>query len=42
MVIVAPSGDFMTLAFLFIPLLLLYEAGIIVAAIATRHRPADD
>ncbi|HVT79900.1 MAG TPA: twin-arginine translocase subunit TatC [Phycisphaerae bacterium] len=41
-VIVAPSGDAMTLAFLFVPLVLLYEVGIILAAIATRGRPQDD
>lgn len=41
-VIIAPSGDIMTLAFLFIPMILLYEVGIICAAIATRGRPVED
>jgi len=41
-VIVAPSGDIMTLAFLFVPLIFLYELGILVAAIATRGRADDD
>jgi sec-independent protein translocase protein TatC len=41
-VIVAPSGDILTLAFLFVPLVLLYEVGIIVAAIVTRGREEDD
>jgi sec-independent protein translocase protein TatC len=40
-VIVAPSGDIMTLAFLFIPLVVLYELGILVAAFATRGRDDD-
>ena len=39
-VIAAPSGDLMTLTFLFVPLVLLYELGIIAAAIATRGRDA--
>jgi sec-independent protein translocase protein TatC len=37
-VIAAPSGDLMTLAFLFVPLVTLYEVGIITAAISTRGR----
>jgi sec-independent protein translocase protein TatC len=41
-VIAAPSGDLMTLAFLFVPLVLLYEVGIIAAAIATRGRVDED
>ncbi len=41
-VAVAPSGDLMTLGFLFIPLVLLYEVGIVAAAIATRGRPKED
>jgi len=41
-VIVAPSGDIMTLAFLFVPLIFLYELGILVAAVATRGRAEDD
>ncbi len=40
-VIVAPSGDILTLAFLFVPLVLLYEVGIIGAAFATRGREDD-
>jgi sec-independent protein translocase protein TatC len=41
-VIIAPSGDVMTLAFLFIPMILLYEIGILMAAIATRGKPQED
>jgi sec-independent protein translocase protein TatC len=41
-VIAAPSGDLMTLGFLFIPLVVLYEVGIIAAAIATRGRPLEE
>lgn len=41
-VIAAPSGDLMTLAFLFIPLIGLYELGIIAGALTTRGRPKED
>jgi Sec-independent protein secretion pathway component TatC len=41
-VIVAPSGDIMTLAFLFVPLIVLYEVGIVAAAFVTRGREDDD
>jgi len=41
-VIIAPSGDILTLAFLFIPMVLLYELGIILAAFATRGRPVEE
>jgi sec-independent protein translocase protein TatC len=37
-VIVAPSGDIMTLAFLFVPLIVLYEVGIVASAFVTRGR----
>jgi sec-independent protein translocase protein TatC len=37
-VIAAPSGDLSTLFFLFIPLIALYEFGIIAAALVTRGR----
>jgi sec-independent protein translocase protein TatC len=36
----APSGDLMTLLFLFIPLVLLYELGIVLAAIVVGRRAA--
>ncbi len=39
-VVAAPSGDIMTLAFLFVPLVALYEIGIVAASIATRKRDA--
>lgn len=41
-VIAAPSGDLMTLTFLFLPLVGLYEVGIIAAAIATRGQPKEE
>jgi Tat protein translocase TatC len=40
-VIAAPSGDIMTLAFLFVPLIGLYEIGILAAAFVTRGREED-
>jgi sec-independent protein translocase protein TatC len=41
-VIVAPSGDILTLAFLFVPLVVLYEVGILAAAFVTRGRAEED
>jgi len=37
-VFAAPSGDIMTLAFLFLPLVALYEVGIVAAGFVTRGR----
>ncbi len=37
-VFAAPSGDFMTLLFLFVPLLFLYELGIVLAAIVVGRQ----
>jgi len=41
-VIAAPSGDLLTLAFLFVPLVALYELGIVAAAVATRGRKVEE